>query len=125
MKSTEIPRSHLFIAIICTSSTFRNTTGRKPRFISILSEIRSEDLDQSLHMAEDWECHILGNTLKTRFNEARFNDLRHKTLVRKMEIHFKKSQFSVLSQFKESKCADADYSLNRDLIVLIMLLNVK
>ena len=37
----------------------------------------------------------------------------------KMEFLIKKSQFSVKSRFKESKCADGGHSLNRDFTVII------
>ena len=35
----------------------------------------------------------------------------------KMEFLIKKSRFRVKSRFKESKCADRGYSLNRDFTV--------
>ena len=62
------------------------------------------------------------STLKSRFNESRFNiksRFKVQNLMTKEEFHFKKSQFSIKSQFKESKCADGNHSLNRDFIVQI------
>ena len=38
-----------------------------------------------------------------------------------MEFRIKKSQFSVKSRFKESKCADEGHSLNGDFTVYLML----
>ena len=35
----------------------------------------------------------------------------------KMKFHFKKSQFSIKSRFKERKGADGGHSLNRDFTV--------
>ena len=35
----------------------------------------------------------------------------------KLNFSFKKSQFCLKSRFKESKCADGGYSLNRDFTV--------
>ena len=53
-------------------------------------------------------------TVKSRFNiKSRF---KVQNLVTKMEFHIKKSQFSVKSRLKESKCADG--GLNRDFTVL-------
>ena len=58
----------------------------------------------------------------SRFNvESQF---KVQTLVTKMEFHIKKSQFSVMSQFMESKCADGVHSLNRDFTVFVLYLTV-
>ena len=59
-------------------------------------------------------------TVNLRFNEFRFNvksQLKVQRLVTKMEFHFKKSQFSVKSRFKESKCVDRGHSLYWDFAV--------
>ena len=43
----------------------------------------------------------------------------------KEKFHIKKSQFSVKSRFKESKCADWGHSLNRDFTVQLFSLCAK
>ena len=63
----------------------------------------------------------LENTVKSRFNESRFNEksrFKERNLVTKMKILIKKSRFSIKSQFKEWKGTDGGHSLNRDFTVL-------
>ena len=64
------------------------------------------------------ECTVY--TVKSRFNESRFNVMSRFKLQNdetKMELHIKKSRFSLKSQFKESECAHRGHSLNRDFTV--------
>ena len=59
-------------------------------------------------------------TVKSRFNESRFNaksQFQVQNLMTKMEFHSKKSRLSIKPRFKESKCADGGHSLNRDFTV--------
>ena len=62
------------------------------------------------------------NTVKSRFNESRFNiksRFRVQNVVTKMKFCIKKSLFSEKSWFKESKSADKGHSLNRDFTVFV------
>ena len=59
-------------------------------------------------------------TAKSRFHESQFIikfRFKAQNLVTKIEFHIKKSQFSLKSQFKGSKCADGGHSLNQDFTV--------
>ena len=60
------------------------------------------------------------STVKSRFNASRFKEksrFMERNIGTKIEFHIKKSQFSVKSRFKESKCADEGHSLHRDFTV--------
>ena len=60
-------------------------------------------------------------TVKSRFNESRFNvksRFKEWNLMTEIKFHIKKSRFNVKSRFKEWKGADGGHSLNRDFTVL-------
>ena len=61
-------------------------------------------------------------TVSSRFNEPRFNvksRFKIQNLVTEMEYLIKKPRFSIMSRYKDSKCADGGRSLNRDFTVYI------
>ena len=60
------------------------------------------------------------STEKSGFIESRFNvksRFRVQNLVTEIELHNKKSWFSIKSRFRESKCADAGHSWIQDFTV--------
>ena len=60
---------------------------------------------------------------KSEFNESRLNvnpGAKEQNLVTKMEFDIKKSQLSIKSQFKESKCAERGHSFIQDFTVHVL-----